>query len=129
MRSAPFLLELLHLIVGEPIRLKFAPRREAAHVSERQITGLADAALRAFLGVGAGRNAEYPACGFTIRLVARITSGVKAPISCRASTLRWRPTPARGFRSQLKSAPISAWPGAAQIMLWLQSPTTESGRG
>ena len=58
MRRAPLAFELLDFGVGEFFRLEFAPRIETAHVAEGEIAGLADAALRAVLRVGAGRNAE-----------------------------------------------------------------------
>ena len=80
MRRAPFGLEGLDFRVGEFIRLEFPPRIQAALISERQIAGLADTALRRVLGVGAGRHAEDLAGGLAVRLVARIAGRVKAAV-------------------------------------------------
>ena len=66
--------------VGEFIRLEFPPGIQAAHVSERQIAGLADAALRRVLRVGTRRHAEDLAGGLAVRLVARIACRVKAAV-------------------------------------------------
>ena len=106
MRSTPFALERLDFLVGEFIRLEFPPGIQAALVAERQIAGLADAALRRVLRVGAGRHAEDLAGGDAVRLVARITCRVKAAIAVELPFFAGNPGQHAAFDA-LKSAPIS----------------------
>src|SRR6516162_11360943 len=72
MRSPPFGIECLYLIISEPFWLELSPRIDGAHVAKSEIAGLPHVPLRTVLRVGAGRYAEDAACGFTIGFITRI---------------------------------------------------------
>src|SRR5262245_60505450 len=81
MGGPPLGVELFNLVIREPIRFKFSPRAEAAHVSESKIAGFADVSFRAFLRVRAIRNAEYFTCGDAVRFIAWIAGSVKSAVT------------------------------------------------
>src|SRR5215470_1547285 len=58
MGSPPVRAELLYLVVGEPVRLEFAPGIDGAHVAKGEITDFANGPFRTVLRVGAGRDPE-----------------------------------------------------------------------
>ena len=126
MRSTPFFLKLLHLGVGELLRLEFSPSIEAAHISVSKIRCFADGAFRRILVKSAIRYAKDLAGGDAIRLIARITRSVEAAIAVQLPLLAGSPRQYAGFNAAEVGAD-SLCPGAAIIMLRLQSPTTESG--
>src|SRR6516165_1348631 len=80
MQRSPFALELLDLLVGEAIGLEFSPSIFGAHITESQIAGFADSALRRFLVIRAVRHPEDLACGDAVRLLARVACCVEAAI-------------------------------------------------
>src|SRR5215510_12349840 len=80
MRSPPFGIERLYLIISEPFWLELSPRIDGAHVAKSEIAGLPDVPLRTVLCVRARRNAEDAACGFTIRFITRIMCCVITPV-------------------------------------------------
>jgi hypothetical protein len=128
MRSPPISLEFFNFLIGKLIRLEFAPGIETAGITKREITGLADGAFRRILIKAAVRYAEDFAGRYAIRLIARIAGSVKTAV---LSSFHSSPATHASTRLsiELKSAPISTCPGAAMIMLRLQSPIIESGRG
>ena len=128
MRRAPLDLELLDLFVGELLRLEFPPGTERAHISEGEIASFSDAALGRFLSEAAVRHTKYLARGDAVWLVARIVRLVEAAIAFELPFLAGNPRQHARLSMALKSPPINTWPGAAQMVGRLHSPTMASGR-